>query len=41
MGKMDHTPHVGMFNKMSNLEETTLTNVDIHANFIRSPSFHK
>ncbi len=30
-----------MFNRVSNLEETNLTNVGIGINFIHSPSFDK
>ncbi len=30
-----------MPNRVSNFEETTLTNVDIGVSFIRNPSFHK
>jgi hypothetical protein len=33
MGKMDPTPHVGMLNRMSNLEKVILTNVGIGVNF--------
>jgi hypothetical protein len=36
---MDPTPHVGMLNKMRNLEEAILTNVGIDVNFICSLSF--
>jgi hypothetical protein len=32
MGGMDPTPHVGMFNRVSNLEEMILTNVGIDVN---------
>jgi hypothetical protein len=38
---MDPTPHAGMFNKMNNLEETTLTNVGFGVGFICSASFHQ
>jgi hypothetical protein len=30
-----------MFNRMSNLEEVTFTNVSIDVGFIHNPSFHK
>jgi hypothetical protein len=39
MGAMDPTPHVGMFNRVSNLEEVILTNVGINVNFICRLSF--
>jgi hypothetical protein len=41
MGKMDPTPHVGMLNKVNNLEEVTFTNVGIDVGFIRGELFHK
>jgi hypothetical protein len=39
MGRMDPTPHVGMFNIVDNLEETILTNASIDVNFICRLSF--
>jgi hypothetical protein len=39
MGRMDPTPHVGMFNRVNNLEEAILTNVGIDVNFICRLSF--
>jgi hypothetical protein len=36
---MDPTPHVGMLNRMSDLEEAILTNVGINVNFICRLSF--
>ncbi len=39
MGRMDRTPHVGMLNKMKNLEEWIFTDVGIGVNFICSLSF--
>jgi hypothetical protein len=39
MGRMDLTPHVGMFNRVKNLEEAIFTNVGISVSFIRNLSF--
>jgi len=39
MGKMDPTPHVGMFNRVNNLEEVIVTNVGFNVNFICRLSF--
>jgi len=36
---MDPTPHVGMLNRVKNLEEAIFTNVLIGVDFIRSLSF--
>jgi hypothetical protein len=36
---MNPTPHVGMLNRVKNLEEAILTNVGIGVDFIRSLSF--
>ncbi len=33
------TPHVGMHNRVNNLEVVTLINVNVSVNFIHSPSF--
>ncbi len=41
MGRMDPTPNVGMPNRVSNVEKSTLTNVGMSVDFIHSPSFHK
>ncbi len=38
---MDPTLHVGMLNRMSNLEEAAFTNVGIDVGFIYNSSFHK
>jgi len=34
MGRMDPTPHVGMLNRVNNLEEAIVINVGINVNFI-------
>jgi hypothetical protein len=39
MGRMDPTPHVGMFNRVNNLEEMIATNVGIDVIFICRLSF--
>jgi len=36
---MDPTPHVGMFNRVKNLEEAIFTNVGIRVSFISNLSF--
>jgi hypothetical protein len=39
MGRMDPTLHIGMLNRISNLEEAILTNVGNDVNFICRLSF--
>ncbi len=39
MGRMDPTPHVGMLNRVNNLEEAIVINVGINVNFICRLSF--
>jgi len=41
MGRMDPTSHIGMPNRVSNLEKTTLNNVGINVDFICGVSFQK